>query len=161
MKASIVVAMALIMLYLTGCAAVPPVKTQFESVRTYDKDFDVTWEAVIESFAETNTPIKNVDKNSGIIVAEMMKVPYDVDYRSVKSAFCDCGTPRAMLRYVGLVGNFNVFVKRFKDEKVSVRVNSSFVTQLVNADGRPLGTIDCEPKGFFEKKFFERLEQKF
>lgn len=142
---------------VASCTTIPPAKTVFEPAQTYQTSFDDVWEAVVESFAETNTPIKNIDKNSGLIVAEMMAVPH-VDGgpgEGITSDFCDCGTPPGLMRQTGLVGNFNVFVRTLKDGQVQVRVNSRFVTRILAAPALP--AIECESKGFFEERFLRRL----
>jgi len=106
---------------IVGCAA-PSLKPPSDQSRDfsdrYAADFDVVWESVVDWFAVNNIPIKNIDKNSGLISS---------DY-SLGSSFTqvDCGTmdPGDMARLVdtNITANINVLVRSQRDE-VIVRPN--------------------------------------
>lgn len=49
---------------------VPPKLIKIENERTYRAKFNKVWESIISFFAYSNIPIKTLEKDSGIIVAE-------------------------------------------------------------------------------------------
>lgn len=106
---------------IAGCAA-PSLKPPSDQSRDFSErhsaEFDGVWEGVVDWFAVTNIPIKNIDKNSGLISS---------DY-SLGSNFTqvDCGDmdPGDMARLVdtNITANINVLVRRQQDGVV-VRPN--------------------------------------
>ena len=54
---------------LAGCAT-PAQTFQFDNQRLVDDSYDAVWDRAINVLANNNLPIKTLEKDSGIIVAE-------------------------------------------------------------------------------------------
>lgn len=66
--------------------AIPPTVAPERPLATVTASFDATWNAVIDVFATNNIPIRNLERASGLIVAELSPVsPTDAD------RFASCG----------------------------------------------------------------------
>lgn len=95
---------------LAGCAGpsvTPPGAAPSDQSQVYSADFDRVWENTVDWFAVNNIPIKNIEKDSGIIGSEYS---LGANYSQV-----DCGTvdPGDMhiLQDVSVVANINVLVR--------------------------------------------------
>lgn len=106
---------------VTGCAApsvTPPHPTADSPARDYNAEFSEVWEHSVDWFATNNIPIKNIEKDSGIISS---------DY-SLGSNFTqlDCGTvdPGGMHALIDsdVTANINVLV-RDRNNGVTVQPN--------------------------------------
>ena len=103
---------------LASCGA-PAMQHQIQSSFPMTQDFDRTWSAVIETFADLNLPISNMEKASGLIVTDW------IDYGRDTSTM-DCGKIGFPFIEVGRRGKFNVFVKSDGNGGTVMRVSSSF-----------------------------------
>lgn len=130
---------------LGGCGSNPPKPHQFESTRTYnDVSFDQGWENVVGFFANNRIPIKNIEKDSGVIYAEATWFP---------PAMADCGEDwEEDDDWVALpkVGKFNVFFRR--GDPLTVTVNADFLT-FDEED-----TWRCESTGVVEGMVLDAVE---
>jgi hypothetical protein len=106
---------------VTGCAApsvTPPSASGTGQANSYTADFTDVWEHTVDWFATNNIPIKNIERDSGIISS---------DY-SLGAGFSqvDCGTvdPGGMhvLADENVTANINVLV-RDRAGQVSVQPN--------------------------------------
>lgn len=149
---------AVIFVFLSGCATVPPAKYNFDLHRDYSKTYDEVWSSIIEYFANTNTPIKTVEKVSGIIVSDDMKIPFQPTVGTIQSIYCDCGTPGGFFYYKELLGNYNVFVKKVTDNETSVQINTNYKTQLWLTNNFQ-GWTNCPSTGLLESGLYAYLEQ--
>lgn len=110
-----------------GCgptAYTTPVSVPIEKERTIDKPFDAVWQQAVEWFATHNTPIKNIDKASGLISTE-----YSLSLDEA-TKYADCGTGSSdfngKVEIEKPVGNFNLIVTRKDEQAVTVKVNVFF-----------------------------------
>ena len=56
---------------VVSCAAYKPPKTyQFDKTQTINKSFDEVWGKIIQWFGNNNSPIKTIEKASGLIATE-------------------------------------------------------------------------------------------
>ena len=135
----------LIGLVAAGCAkweppAPPAPRTGMEVAAPAAK----TWDAVIDVFSARNIPIKTLDRSSGFIAAEEMRVP-SVEKRGTASPYADCGVfmkiPQSPTH-----ANYNIRVKG----------DSTRSTVLVTVLWKDLydptngGTMQCSTKGPWE-----------
>jgi len=93
-----------------------------EKERTVNKSFDAIWLTTVEWFATHNTPIKNLDKASGLISTEYSLSMGDA------AQYMDCPnvSTRFLMGKVELVnhaGNFNVLLKKIDENTTKVSVN--------------------------------------
>jgi len=134
---------------MLSCAATAPRLHQFENKRTFNYSFDKIWDAVIETFAEKNIPISNMEKVSGFIASQETRVP---------SVYADCGaTPLgvAFNSALPVIGSFNVFVKELSPNNYSVLITSSYRVVTDNMFYKY-----CVSTGYLENRFLTILEQK-
>jgi len=135
-------------LLLTGCANYyyPPRPIEPEITKSFEVDasFDRTWEALIETFAELQLPIKTIEKDSGIIATEW------INYGRVGYGFwAKCG---GVDRAVGgrdpfyenpLLGQFNVFVNRTGETRLTINSMWKVVVNGTDYDCLSLGTLEA------------------
>ena len=143
-RLSLFVAVCLI---LMACASAP-VARQIQNSFPVDKDFDTTWQAVIETFAELNLPIMNMEKASGLITTDWIKL--DDPQAS------DCGKMGMMSSEVGRRVKFNVFVKRVGNVS-EMKVNAMFEALVQTYGSHVIGTSSCYSTGKFEKEIYDRV----
>jgi len=110
---------------------------------------------VIDAFASRNIPIRTLDKSSGLIVAEMARVP--MTDRDKPSPYADCGHAgggaiRANYAHPDRA-IYNILV-RGDSTSSSVRVTTSYFT----GEGR--NTIDCASTGAFEGDVEATIKQR-
>lgn len=106
---------------VAGCAApsvTPPSASSGDHVDTYRADFLEVWEHAVDWFAINNIPIKNIERDSGIISSDYS---LGSDFSQV-----DCGTvdPGGMHILIdqSVTANINVLVRERSGE-VSVQPN--------------------------------------
>lgn len=118
---------ALITVFVISCSAPvhkTPVVHFVEKERTISKSFDTVWQSAVEWFATHNTPIKNIDKNSGLLSTE-----YSLSLKEA-AKFMDCGMGesnfKGKVELVKPTGNFNLLVKKADESLTKVTVNVFF-----------------------------------
>lgn len=144
-------------MFIFSCATVPPQQYNFQSTRVIDKKFNEVWEAIIASFAETNTPIKTIEKDSGIIVSEDLRVSFNFDGINYYSEFCDCGKPGGLNMYKQMLGSYNIFARKIADEQTAVQINTTFKASVWQGKNF-LDWISCSSKGLFEATLLGKIE---
>lgn len=131
-----------------GCAGIAPKIHQFENKKTLEGSFDKIWSAIIETFAEWNIPISNMEKASGFIATQEIKFP---------SEYADCGATPIGIKFgsTGVLGRFNVFVKEISFNEYSVAINSHyrFITDNPFYEG-------CVSTGKLETEFIATVRTK-
>ena len=144
---------------IVASSGAPPAKYTFQSRVEYQKPFDEVWEAIIASFAATNVPIKTIEKSSGIIVSDHMKVPFtDKPVAIYESDYCDCGSPQALSVFTEMLGSYNIFVRRFGSDSVSIQVNASFKAIEFNTMNKISSSRECNSKGTLEAKLLKDID---
>jgi hypothetical protein len=124
---------------LAASATAPKVHVVDRKLRLRS-DFDQTWSALIEVFAEHNWAIQNMEKDSGLITTDWMNLGAD-------STFADCGG-------AGIAGvverqiRFNVFVRDADDDGTLVTVNTTFREE--RTWDRKNWFVDCTSTGRVE-----------
>jgi len=155
-KMRVILAIALLSVTVVGCANYKaPMKRNVESTRTYAMPYDEVWNKVVDWFSMNNTPIKNLDKSSGLISTE-----YNLRNNIAQS--CDCGETGFGQRFESAKANFNVVVRQSGDTAVTVRVTTFFDAVLVNPSyqsGVPdyRSTIECHSTGKLEKEILDHV----
>lgn len=139
--------MTILLLALTSCYT-PPDKFPIENAREYDLPYNKVWSNVVEYFAVSNTPIQTIEKDSGIIYAE-------VDF--YKTSHADCGKiGREKIRDAFGLVRYNVFVKKLSETKTKVLVNTRFSNSTVY---NPLRTrdqrVECVTTGDLENEVLD------
>jgi len=133
-----------------GCASAPKAH-EFEKSFPYARTYDDVWAAVIETFAELNLPIANVEKDSGIITTDWLDM-------EGSDAFYDCGG-HGIFTVESTQGKFNVFVKRNAETTgASVLVNTSF--RQLRSFGSDQSWTQCTSTGSLENKINGKISKK-
>lgn len=116
-----------LVLLAVGCAAPGLIRPNIYVVvneKVINKSFDVVWQNTVEWFATHNTPIKNLDKSSGLISTE-----YSLSLADARQ-YMDCGQGESnfsgKVELANPTGNFNVLVKRMDDDSTKLSINVFF-----------------------------------
>lgn len=95
---------------LAGCAGPslqPPAASTTNHSETYAAEFDQVWESTVDWFATNNIPIKNIEKDSGIIGSEYS---LGSNYSQVNCGAFDPGSSHVLYDQ-SVVANINVLVR--------------------------------------------------
>ena len=109
--------------------------------------FAKTWDVLIDEFATENIPIKTVDRASGIVASEMIRVA------QVPHRIADCGREPVIGDLQPTNVSYNVLV-RGDSGAASVRVNARWV----HVDGAT--SIDCATTGIWETAMQQRIRDR-
>ena len=134
-----------------GCATAPMPRQIVNSFDYGDMEYDSVWSAVVETFAELNLPIDNMEKDSGLITTDHISF-----LGTGNDGVCDCGGTGILIERAR-TGKFNVFVKN-GSTGVSVRVNAQF-EQTLEFD-RSLSTRQCVSTGVLEARINDLIREK-
>lgn len=136
----------------------PPKPHEVKASRVYAMTFDDAWAKAVKWFAINNSPIKNLDKSSGLIATE-----YGLS--TEWQGLCDCGEPGSGQRITKQRGNFNVLIEARGASGVEVTV-TLFIKAVLIAPA-PYGSyeqlrfdIDCVSTGALESELLDYIEGK-
>ena len=132
-----------------GCATPPKLHT-FEDSAVFSAPYDDVWSAVIETFADLNLPIDNMEKASGLITTDW------ISFTGTGKDYCDCGGA-GISTVLSTEGRFNVFV-RDEESSVRVKVNTTYRETRVFGDAR--STVDCTSTGGLEARIHAEVGAK-
>ncbi len=170
----LLVSAVLVAFLLSACSApkktvvtvAPPVIIK---EKVYMKPFDAVWQTAIEWFATHNTPIKNLDKTSGLISTEYsMSIGEAGKYMQCVQQSPKVGALIGFYTMDNYAGNFNVLIKKVSDNSTKVTVNVFFsCSENLNKYQNALSTksylasstrINCSSKGALEKEILDYIE---
>lgn len=153
----------------TGCGPPPaPVTAQpVEKEVVLSAPFEAVWSQAVEWFATHNIPIKNLDKDSGLIATE-----YALSMQDAGSVML-CPKSEApaggRVEQVDHRGNFNVIVRRHGPNETRVSVNAFFgctanayeYETIFSPDMRVTSRtrVDCPSTGALEARLLARLKK--
>jgi len=153
---------------IVSCGApvlVKPVEPVFvEKERTIKKSFDIVWQDAVEWFATHNTPIKNLDKSSGLISTEYTDA----------AQYMNCGsgdyTFSGKVETSNHIGNFNVIIKKKNQKSTKVNINVFFTCTVDQYRYENLLSTNyvlvsstkanCSSTGVLEKEILDFLSKK-
>lgn len=138
-------------LALASCASAP-VARQIQNSFPVDKPFDAAWTAVIETFAELNLPILNMEKASGLITTDWISLN--------DPQMSDCGKVGALNTEHGRRVRFNVFVKKTSEVASEMKVNAMFEGLVKYYGSEGISTISCVSTGKFERQIYDLVTAK-
>ena len=152
-----ILVLGLACLFFISCATAPKPR-QIISAFPIEVPFDDVWTAIIESFADMNLPIMNMEKDSGLITTDWIEYPIGKEGKK----YCDCGGLGINIE-IRRVGKFNVFAKSITDSSCEVRVTCSFqqTYETFSIDGTGARfTRSCYSTGKLEADMFELIKAK-
>lgn len=97
---------------------------EVEKERVINKPFDAVWQSTVEWFATRNTPIKNIDKSSGLISTEY-GLSVDEAAQYMDSGYGESNF-QGKVEVVNHRGNFNVLIKKINETSTKVDINAFF-----------------------------------
>lgn len=136
-------------LTLSACAT-PPAQYTFDKSRTYEQSKDKTWESLMEYFTEKNIPIKNIEKDSGIVYSEQMIAGIHTP------EYADCGQ-HGLTQIIHTNIAANVFVKELSKSRSKATANVNF-TAMKQFGNHPPIYVNCNSKGVAEQRILDALE---
>ena len=137
--------LSFLVLLLVACSVYHPKIYTPRNVFAVDASFDKTWSSVVETCAEMNIPVKQMQKDSGFI---------EVELRGIAYGWADFGEIPSSLFHVGRLeyptAHFNIYVKSISDNQSEIRMDSDFIAIIIyNVDvvietqkGVSTGTMD-------------------
>jgi len=144
----------LLCLFLFGCGVVPAPR-QIITAFPVEAPFNDVWQVIVESFAEMNLPIVNMEKDSGLITTDW------INFTGQKNTdYADCGKPVFGLVEGSRSGRFNVFVKRTSDNSCEIKVNCTYRQTLVKLNGDFYKDKPCISTGNLEAEMFDLVKSK-
>lgn len=142
--------LCLMFVFVGGCATAPAQRTVVNSF-SYTTSIDKVWSATVETFAELNLPIDNMEKDSGLITTDWINLT-----GTGNKEYCDCGGLGLAIEEARR-GKFNVFVKQVGSE-VAVRVNCQF-QQTASLGGSTVNR-ECVSMGNLEARINSLISSK-
>lgn len=156
--------------FLISCVTPPvaqpaPTPVVIEKERVIKKPYNAVWQRAVEWFATHNTPIKNIDKDSGLLTTE---------YKLLSWEHMDCRTGRnpnaVKVEITNPTGNFNVLVRKVDATSTKISVNAFFQANLVFYryenifSNIPIfwynESTDCSSTGVLEKQIMDYVSAK-
>ena len=142
----------LVAIFLLTACATPPKPRQIISAFPIEHPYDLVWQAVVETFAELQLPIMNMEKDSGLIVTDW------IDFTGQNnSGYCDCGGLGINIE-VNRTGKFNVFVKKVTNDSCEVKINTMYQQTLKFGD--VISQRKCLSTGKLEEEFYKLVKDK-
>lgn len=144
---------ALILLcLLSSCATYKPAKKHdYKKSATVNKSFDKTWQYIVDWLSENNTPIKNIDKASGLITTER-------NLKVTDGLYYDCGEMGWGQSLTSITGNANIQVKSLDSASSKVVISTFYKGMMINAGATQSFPCDCESRGGLEYEIFMALQ---
>jgi len=143
--------LVMISLFAIGCATAPAPRT-IENSFFIESDYDSVWSALIETFAELQLPIDNMEKDSGLITTDW------VEFRGqTNEDYCDCGSSGIYME-INRLGKFNVFVKKSTENSCKMTVNTMWEQTLQFSD--TVSKRKCVSTGNLEKEIYDLVTAK-
>lgn len=139
--------LAAFVLLVSACSTYkPPVEETIQKTITIDRQSSQVFDDVVAFFAEKGTPLKQIDKQSGIVTTESnLKANND---------YANCGSGKFRVREMKTT--MNVVVRSAAEGKTTVTINT-FWKGLVD-DSWFVFYQDCFSNGVFEKALFDYLQ---
>lgn len=156
--------LAVIFSFISCSGYTPPKTYTVVNEMNINKSYDIIWEKLISWFTSHNTPIKNIDKESGLLTTE-----YNLSVSDAKK-YVDCGDVGTTLGSNRILeklnGNFNVTVKKITDDKTQVIINvffnatlNTYETFSGNNNLEKSEVVTCTGKGKLEKEIFDYISK--
>jgi len=148
-QTTILVGTVLTVILMAGCGATytPPQDYEFINNRIINQSKDQIWKRAVRWFAETNNPVKNIDKESGFIAADRNLSLGDDEL----NPYCDCGKTgmnfMSVSDFKDMMLSFNILMQEEGENKTRVTVTCSFTAILntVTSTGYGGSTSDTDP----------------
>ena len=146
-----------VIIALTACARyTPPKQYRVIKERVYQATFDEVWSKIVKWFAVNNTPIKNIEKESGLIATD-----YGLAV-SKYSSYADCGDAGPLTKIIKPTANFNVLVEKIEEYKTKVLITfvvKATVEYYISSNNYSYTDVECNSTGVLEKQILDYIEK--
>ncbi len=138
------VCLVVVMVALAAASATAPKPHDVERSGLIHAPLDATWKAIIVLFGERGWPIATIDRSSGIIATDWLRMPDEV---------ADCGSA-PLATTVGTKGRFNIIAMAVAGG-TQLTVNTTF--QRVREFDGHVRVVDCVSLGTVEQSVISRV----
>lgn len=150
---------------IVGCAprVIAPAPAPARSATGVSASLGETWDAVIDVFTQQHIPIRNIERVSGLIVAEVARIPTGSEAEIAYAAsLADCGRVAGGLfsrGYTRLPGaaTYNVVV-RGDSTRATVLASIRFVHAVHVPRSPTYESVLCETRGRWEDELEQRVK---
>jgi hypothetical protein len=147
-----------IFILVIGCATLPPLIQDVESLRRVKANFNRIWVPTNNFFNERDIPVKSVIIEAGSLETEAIKIPYEgFNY---ESDYCDCGTLGGIYVFREILGTYTVTIKGINRNTTDVTMKADYRAALW-AGNTFKGWVRCQSNGHMEEAFFKKLSSTF
>lgn len=153
-------ALTALLVFLSGCTASPPPEPPAPAPRSSTEVHTSAgrlWDAVIDHFASHTVPIRTIDRSSGLIVTEPMRVEESdgrrwgwCGWRNWDNLLGDGSQDADWIPIAPTAGSYNVLV-RGDSTRATIRVTVRWVREYMGARGVP-STTECRSRDVFERE---------
>ncbi|MXW66222.1 MAG: hypothetical protein F4Z72_04300 [Gemmatimonadales bacterium] len=133
-----------LLIVLAACAA-PPQLHDFDNSFTVQAPLDDAWEAVIDAFGESLWPIEEMERASGFISTDWVRIT-----TAQLVAGMDCGRAQGLGSTEGHMARFNVVVREQAVGETEITVNTSLRANRVALSGGITDVVTCTSRGTIE-----------
>lgn len=155
-------------LFQAGCGSVeykPPTEHNIVKDVNINKPFEDVWNKTVQWFATHNSPIKTMDKSSGLIATD-----YNLTVDEYKK-YSDCGSFEKSgisdASFTEPLGNFNILISKNDENSTKVSINCFFSAKatastydfLSKTNQVESKKVTCVSTGVLEKIIFDYLNQ--
>jgi hypothetical protein len=143
-----------VLILVTGCASVLPMKHEFKSHETFPIPFNDVWK-LSSNFLETKvSAIDTADKKTGFLKTKEFTVPYSgFQYQS---KYADCGKLGGLNVYHEIVGYYEIFISESDENRTTVRTVPHYRASLWS--GKEFkGWVPCQSRGYVEQLLIDDL----
>ena len=136
---------------LAGCAGrvvLPPAPQTKEVI---ESDYDTVWEAVVQLFAETNWSIKTIEKVSGVIRSEQLRIPLN----DPRSENFECQKSGWLATEAYKTVQITVFIRKKSENRTELMVTTS--SQKLDYYGHNSWWVECVSLGDIETEVREAI----
>lgn len=137
-----------------GCQPIAPAPPVPHNAVDVSASFGRTWDALIDQFAARNIPIKTIDRSSGLIATDALKVDASVADAS------DCGKDWMSTTMSATDATYNALV-RGDSTRSTLRVTIRWVRAGPSRAMGQAGTFvseECSTRGTWESDFESRVK---
>jgi len=141
--------LSICLVFCFGCNNfTPPQKYNYEKSKSYNSNYDKTWDKIIQWIASNDVQFDKMDKLSGLIVLKKTYSDFD-------PTFCDCGKRDFAGGIDEIYLSANVAVQKLENGGTKVTVNSFYKCKNSNMT---FGITKGESTGKLEENIFSYLD---
>ena len=143
---------------------VPPPPNKVKNTAEIMAPYDAVWKAVVRVYADRNISIKTIEKVSGLVASEDMRLPMNEFLEYMNPGKYTVNEPYH-IRPTGQILRTNLFVEKMGSNKTLVRINLKGTVEW-EASVQPypyykkpeFGVTECQSTGKLEADMFKEIQ---